>query len=77
MTPQPQTFQGNGQPELQKTFKPGPQPETKLNSTPTPNLIDPNGRTTLRPFGAAMHLAATPRRLPPTTSDTGWRASRD
>ena len=76
MAPQPQTFD-NSQPEPEKTLKPIPQPETKLNSTPTPNLIDPNGRTTFRTFEAAVHLAATPRRLPATTSDTGWRASHN
>ena len=77
--PQPQAFQENSQPQPQKTLKPIPQPETKLNSTPTPNLIDPNNRTTLQPFQATARyrVVATPRRLPATISDTGWRASRD
>ena len=79
IAPQPQTFRENSQPQPQGTLKPIPQPETKLNSTPTPNLIDPNNRTTLQPFQATARyrVVATPRRMPATTTNTGWRASRN
>ena len=80
LTPGPQTFLENGQPELRKTLKPIPETDTKLNSTPAPNLIDPNSRTTLRPIQSAprYHFAATTvERLPSTANDTGWRPARD
>lgn len=74
--PEPQTFQEDNQPQPQKTLKPIPKVDTKLNSTPVPNLIGPNNRTTLRPIRPASHfrMIASPR---PAAASGGWRASRD
>jgi len=84
---QPQTVQEDAQPQTFKegvgtqsrgALKPIPLPETKLNSTPVPNLIDPHSRTTLLPIRRASHFSLNNTSMPVSASrNDGWRAASD
>jgi hypothetical protein len=56
-----------------------PQPDTNLNSMPTPQLQDQSDRVTVRPAYAAPRLELTAQRMPisPVIDDGGWQASKD
>jgi len=57
-----------------------PRPETRLNSSPGPQLVNPDNRTTSSPVRQAIYLVKRPA-LPvepaPVQTNSGWRESRD
>jgi hypothetical protein len=57
-----------------------PHPETRLNSSPGPQLANPDNRTTSLPVRQAIYLVtrpASPAQPAPVQKNSGWRESRD
>jgi hypothetical protein len=57
-----------------------PHPETRLNSSPGPQLGNPDNRTTSSPARQAIYLVkrpALPAEPAPAQKNSGWRESRD
>ena len=57
-----------------------PHPETRLNSSPGPQLVDPDNRTTSLPVRQALYLVkrpAAPAQPAPVPTSSGWRESHD
>jgi hypothetical protein len=57
-----------------------PHPETRLNSSPGPQLNSPDNRTTSSPVRQAIYLVkrpALPAEPAPRQTNAGWRESRD
>ena len=57
-----------------------PVPETRLNSSPGPQLLNPDNRTTSTPARQAIYLVtrkAPPAGTVPAEKSAGWRESRD
>ncbi|MGA2797830.1 MAG: hypothetical protein ABSE63_09645, partial [Thermoguttaceae bacterium] len=57
-----------------------PRPETRLNSSPGPQLSSPDNRTTSSPVRQAIYLVKRPvlsAEPAPVQTNAGWRESRD
>jgi hypothetical protein len=78
-TPQ-KTFQDQVEkPATNTNLKPIPQPDTRLNSMPAPQLPDPKDRTATRSgySSARVALVASPIQASPAQDNDGWQPARD